>query len=254
MLSPLIIARGCVINILLHTGGLIMHNRLGQKKNSFLTAYSLPNGMLRAPPTLTHWSLIIIGVLQYNSLKKKIGLFWLRVQRSAVRCYRNEHWESLWIVLLIFFWAALPIAFFALNAGSMLDFFKRFTTSCVWNSVISRMLISVTSSANDRTNSLCLLGQTVCVCSKTSYRKCWSLGRNRRVEYIYVLDRMWGQFYLSLLQTYSALHLLTQYILFLIHVLTFERFSIDLWRSCSFGVLVYALVRNRCRHLQQYSP
>ena len=65
---------------------------------------------------------------------------------------------------------------------------------------------------------------------------------------------MWGQFYLSLLQTYSALHLLTQYILFLIHVLTFERFSIDLWRSCSFGVLVYALVRNRCRHLQQYSP
>ena len=69
MLSPLIIARGCIISILLQTRDLVIHNRLGQKKNSFLTTYSLSNGQLRAPLTLTHRSPIIIGVLQFDPLQ-----------------------------------------------------------------------------------------------------------------------------------------------------------------------------------------
>ena len=54
-----------------------------------------------------------------------------------------------------FFLAAVPIAFFALNARSKLDLFKTFRTLSVWNSILSRMLISVTSNANNRTNSTC---------------------------------------------------------------------------------------------------
>ena len=37
--------------------------------------------------------------------------------------------------------------------------------------------------------------QTVCACTYTSYRKCSSLSRNRKIEYTYVLDRMRGQSY-----------------------------------------------------------
>ena len=46
-----------------------MHNRLRQKENSFLTVYSLPNGTLRVPSTLTHRYPTIIGVLQFNPLQ-----------------------------------------------------------------------------------------------------------------------------------------------------------------------------------------
>ena len=206
MLRPLIMVRTCVISILLHTGGLVMHNRLRQTKNSFLTAYSPPKGTLTAPSTLTHRFPIIIGVLQFNPVQL-IDRFILITCSKVCEALLSE------LALIIslncaadFFLATVPIAFFALNAGSMLDLFKKLTTSCVWNSVLSRMSISVTSNANNR--------QTVCVCTKISYGKCSSLGRNRKVEYIYVLDRMCRESYLKLLRTYSALHSLTQCILF----------------------------------------
>ena len=156
MLLPLVTARGCVINILLHTGGLVMRNRLREKKNSFLTAYSPTNGPLRAPSTLTNRSHIIIGALQFNPLQL-IDPFIL-TRCSKVRGASLSEW-ALKISLNCaddFSLAAAPIAFFALNAGLMLDFFKKFTTSFVWNLVFSRILISVTANANNRTNSLCL--------------------------------------------------------------------------------------------------
>ena len=77
-------------------------------------------------------------------------------------------------------------------------------------------------------------------------------GQEQEGWVLYVLDRMFWLSYLSLPQPYSALHSLTQCFLFQIYVLTFERFPIDLWRACYFEALVYALVPNHCRHLQQY--
>ena len=155
MLSLLVIARGCVISILLHTEGQVMHNRLGQKKNSFLTAYSIPNGTLRALSTLTHRSPIIIGFLHFNPLQLK-DRFILTMCSKVCGALLSE-----WALRMSlncaadFFLAAVPVAFFALNARSMLDLFKTFRTLSVWNSVLSRMLISVSSNASNRTNSMC---------------------------------------------------------------------------------------------------
>ena len=111
MLSPLIIARGCVVSILLHTGGLVMYNRLGQKKNSLLTAYSLPKGTLRVPSVLTHRSLVIFGLLQFNPLQLT-DWFILTTCSKVCGAFLSE-----WVLTISlnyavnFFLAAVPIAF-----------------------------------------------------------------------------------------------------------------------------------------------
>ena len=83
MLSPLIIARGCVINILL------THCRPSfaeTEQNSFLTAYSPPNGTLRAPinfATLISYHYLSLAV-QHTTTNRSVyfdyflkGLWWV---------------------------------------------------------------------------------------------------------------------------------------------------------------------------------
>ena len=120
----LIVVRGCVVSILLHTLGLVIHNHLGQQKNSFLTAYSYQTKCWE-PHKLWH--------IDLSSLFE----FWSSTNYSWWSVYFDYGSKACGTLLLRIslncaadvYLALLPIVFFALNAGLVfrinVGFFKK---------------------------------------------------------------------------------------------------------------------------------